>query len=96
VKSSAILFGRFDIAGVMTAHALFLGLMAWIGWWQLRGVPYFAGLAVAAALMYYQFRLMRGRTREGCFRAFLNNNWIGCVIFAGLAVDLYLDIRVTR
>jgi len=96
VKSSAILFGRFDIAGVMAAHVLFLGLMAWIGWWQLRGAAYFSGLAAASALMYYQYRLLRGRTREGCFRAFLNNNWVGCVIFIGLAVDLYFGIRVTR
>ncbi len=96
VKSSAILFGRFDIAGVMTAHAVFLGLMAWIGWWQFRGLPYFGGLLVAAALVFYQYRLMRGRTREGCFKAFLNNNWVGGVIFIGLALDLWLGIRVTR
>jgi len=93
VKSSAILFGRFDIAGVMAAHVLFLGLMAWIGWWQLRGVVYFAGLAVAVALVAYQYRLMRGRTREGCFKAFLNNNWVGCVIFIGIAADLWFGIR---
>lgn len=96
VKSSAILFGRYDIAGVMTAHALFLGLMAVIGWWQSRGLPYFAGLVAAAALVVYQFRLMRGRTRDGCFRAFLNNNWVGGVIFVGLAFDLWLGIRVAR
>jgi len=96
VKSSAILFGRFDVAGVMTAHALFLGLMTWIGWWQSRGVLYYAGLAVAAALVLYQYWLIRGRTREGCFRAFLNNNWVGGVIFIGLAADLWFGIRLGR
>ncbi len=93
VKSSAILFGRLDIAGVMTAHALFVGLMAWIGWWQMRGAFYYAGLAVAGALVLYQYRLMRGRTREGCFKAFLNNHWVGCVIFIGIAADLWFGMR---
>jgi len=96
VKSSAILFGRYDVAGVMTAHAMFLGLMAWIGWWQLRDAFYFGGLAVAGGLVLYQYRLIRGRTREGCFKAFLNNNWVGCVIFIGLAADLWFSIRVLR
>lgn len=96
VKSSAILFGRHDVTGVMIAHALFLALMAWIGWWQLRDVFYFGGLAVAGGLVLYQYRLIRGRTREGCFKAFLNNNWVGCVIFIGLAADLWFGIRVLR
>lgn len=87
VKSSAILFGRLDVLGVMVAHALFLGLMTWIGWWQLRGPFYFAGLMIASALVIYQYLLIRERSREGCFRAFLNNNWVGCSIFAGMAVD---------
>ncbi len=96
VKSSAILFGRWDVAGVMTAHALFLGLMAWIGWWQSRDVFYFAGLLAAGVLVLYQYRLIRAREREDCFKAFLNNNWVGCVIFIGLAADLWFGIRVLR
>ncbi|MGV3629169.1 MAG: 4-hydroxybenzoate octaprenyltransferase [Betaproteobacteria bacterium] len=96
VKSSAILFGRYDVAGIMAAHAVFLGLMAWIGWWQQRDVIYFAGLAAAVALVLYQYRLIRDRTREGCFKAFLNNNWVGCVIFIGIVADLWFGIRMLR
>lgn len=96
VKSSAILFGRYDVAGVMVTHALFLGLMAWIGWWQMRDVLYFSGLAAALVLVLYQYGLIRGRTRESCFKAFLNNNWVGCVIFIGLVADLWFGIRVLR
>lgn len=96
VKSSAILFGRYDVAGVMTAHGVFIGLMAWIGWWQMRDVLYFAGLAAAVVLVLHQYRLIRGRTREGCFKAFLNNNWVGCVIFIGLVADLWFGTRVLR
>lgn len=94
VKSSAILFGRYDVLGVLTAHALFLGMMTGIGWWQLRGSFYFAGLTIASALVVYQYFLIRNRSREGCFRAFLNNNWMGCVIFVGIAIDWWLNPQV--
>jgi 4-hydroxybenzoate polyprenyltransferase len=96
VKSSAILLGRYDVVGVMAAHAVFISLMAWIGWWQMRDVFYFAGLLVAVVLVLYQYRLIRDRTREGCFKAFLNNNWVGCVIFIGLVADLWFGIRMLR
>jgi 4-hydroxybenzoate polyprenyltransferase len=94
VKSSAILFGRYDVLGVMTAHVLFVALMAWIGWQQMRGVFYFAGLLVASALVVYQYMLIRDRQRDGCFRAFLNNNWVGCAIFVGTAVDWWQNPQV--
>jgi 4-hydroxybenzoate polyprenyltransferase len=94
LKSSAILLGDYDIAAVMASHAIFLGMMAVIGRWQLLGVLYYAGLAVAAVLVYQQYRLIRTREREGCFKAFLNNNWVGCAIFVGLAADLQLRIRL--
>ena len=76
--------------------SVFLGLMAWIGWWQMRDVLYFSGIIVAAGLVLLQYRMIRDRTREGCFRAFLHNNWVGCAIFAGLAADLALNLRVLR
>ncbi len=94
VKSSAILFGRYDVLGVMTAHVLFVALMAWIGWQQMRGVFYFAGLLVASALVVYQYMLIRDRQRDGCFKAFLNNNWVGCAIFVGTAVDWWQNPQV--
>lgn len=90
VKSSAILLGRLDVAGVMGAHSVFLVMMAAIGWWQFMGLYYYLGLAVAAGLMIYQYRLIRGRDRERCFKAFLNNNWVGFSIFLGIAADLFL------
>lgn len=92
LKSSAILLGRHDVAGVLIAQALFLLIMAGVGYERQLGVLYFAGLAVAAGLVAYQYRLIRERRREGCFKAFLNNNWLGFAIFAGLALDLYLRV----
>jgi 4-hydroxybenzoate polyprenyltransferase len=93
LKSSAILLGRYDVAGVMASQAVFLAMMAAIGRWQLLGVLYYAGLVVAAALVYHQYRLIRTRDREGCFKAFLNNNWVGFAIFLGLVADLHFRFR---
>lgn len=94
LKSSAILLGRYDVLGVMIAHALFLLVMAGVGYERKLGPLYFAGLLLAAGLVVYQYRLIRGRRREACFKAFLNNNWVGLAIFAGLALDLYIRVRL--
>jgi len=94
LKSSAILLGRHDVAGVMVAQALFLLTMAAVGHERQLGVLYFLGLAIAVALVVYQYHLIKGREREGCFKAFLNNNWVGFVIFAGLALDLFFRVRM--
>jgi 4-hydroxybenzoate polyprenyltransferase len=91
IGTSAIALGRFDVAAVMASYllmeAILLGLGAALG---LRW-PYFAGLAVAAGMMAYHYALIRGRTREGCFRAFRHNNWVGGTIFTGLALSYLLD-----
>jgi 4-hydroxybenzoate polyprenyltransferase len=94
LKSSAILLGRYDVAAVVASHAIFLMLMAIIGWWQFLGILYYVGLIIAAGLVYYQYRLIRTRDRDACFKAFVNNNWLGCAVFVGLAADLYFRIRL--
>jgi len=94
LKSSAILLGRYDVAAVMAAHAVFLAAMAAIGWWQGLGVLYYAGLAAAAGLIARQYQLIRDRDRGRCFQAFNDNNWMGLAIFAGLALDLLFAIKV--
>jgi 4-hydroxybenzoate polyprenyltransferase len=96
LKSSAILLGRFDVAAVMIAHALFLAILTAIGHWQRLDAFYFAGLAVAAGLALYQCWLIRGRDRARCFRAFRINNWVGLVVFAGLALDLHFRSGLLR
>jgi 4-hydroxybenzoate polyprenyltransferase len=94
LKSSAILLGRRDVAGVMACHTIFLIMLVAIGAWQFMGLLYYAGILVAAGLVRYQFRLIRTRERDACFKAFLNNNWVGCAIFVGIAADLYFRIRL--
>lgn len=84
IKSTAILFGEADrlIIGVLQVLTL------WPLWLLGRGLDFgwtwYLGLAVAAGLFVYQQWLIRDRQPEGCFRAFLNNQWVGAALFAGL------------
>jgi 4-hydroxybenzoate polyprenyltransferase len=84
IKTSALLFGRFDVAAVMACHAVFLGLMCWIGWRLRLAWPYYIGLAGAMVFMVQQYFLIRARDPQRCFTAFLNNNWLGCAVFAAI------------
>jgi len=84
IRTSALTLGRWDVAGVMASYALMLALLAVVGLARGLAWPYYAGLAVAAAMMIYHWRLIRDRSREGCFRAFRHNNWVGGAIFAGI------------
>ena len=86
VKSTAILFGRHDRVMVLLFHVLTLSLLAWTGALAGLGLRYYAGLVAAFGFMLYQQHLMRDRSRDGCFRAFLNNNWFGAAVFAGLVL----------
>ena len=92
VHSSAILFGRYDVLAVMLSHALFLGIMTYIGAWLGLGLLYFTGLAFAVVLAIVQFGLIRDRDREKCFQAFRSNGWMGGVIFAALALDMVVRL----
>jgi 4-hydroxybenzoate polyprenyltransferase len=87
IKTSAILFGGNDVLAVMTCYALFILAMLFIGIWQGYGPFYNGGLLAASVIAGYHYRLIRNRTREGAFKAFLHNNWIGAAIFAGIALD---------
>jgi len=87
VKSTAILFEDADRVIIGALQALLILALLLIGNQVGRGVPYLLGILVAAGLFVYQQMLIRDRAREHCFRAFLNNNWVGLAIFAGLATD---------
>ena len=91
MRTSAITLGRYDVAAVMASYALMAALLVWLGAALGFLWPYWVGLAAAAAMMAYHYRLIRGRTRDGCFRAFRHNNWIGLVIFAGIVASFELQ-----
>jgi len=92
LKTSAILFGRGDVAMTMLCLGVFIALMALIGARVMLGPAYFVGVAVAALFGAYQYVLIRSRTREGCFKAFLYNNWVGGALFVGIGADFLLGI----
>ncbi|MBL8377591.1 MAG: 4-hydroxybenzoate octaprenyltransferase [Burkholderiales bacterium] len=87
IRTSAILFGRFDVAIVMACYAGALAILAWVGRGAGLGVYFYAGLVVAVGIALYHYKLIAKRTREGCFKAFMHNNWLGAAVFAGIAVD---------
>ncbi len=90
MKTSAITLGRFDVAAVMAFYALYLLSWAALGRALGLGAWFLAGIAAAAAQAFWHFKLIRGRTREACFKAFRKNHWLGFAVFAGTALDLAL------
>lgn len=90
MRTSAITFGRFDVAAIMLCYVAALGINLVCGWiWGLRWW-FVAGVAVAALLAIYHYSLIRHRDRGDCFKAFLHNNWLGAALFAGVALDYAL------
>lgn len=88
IRTSAITLGRFDVIGVMAFYAAYLAIWAALGAGLAMRWPYFAGLAVAAAIALWHYTLIRDRSRDGCFRAFRLNHWVGFAVFAGVVADL--------
>ena len=93
IHSSALLFGKYDVAAVMACYAVTLALLAATGRMVGLGWAYYAGLAVAAGIALYHYTLIRNRNREECFKAFLHNNWFGAAVFAGVALDYLAHMR---
>jgi 4-hydroxybenzoate polyprenyltransferase len=89
IHTSALTLGRWDVAAVMTSYAGMVVLLLILGLYLSLLWPYYAGLGAAAAMMVYQWRLIRDRSREGCFKAFLHSNWVGAAIFVGI----FLGVR---
>lgn len=90
VRSSAILFGRADVAAVMFCYGAHLSLLLVVGSVIQARWPFYLGWAAALGCVVYHYLLIRSRAREDCFRAFRHNQWVGLAVFAGVAVDYAL------
>jgi 4-hydroxybenzoate polyprenyltransferase len=90
IKTSAITFGRYDVAAVMLCYAVSFAIILVVGWQYGLRFWFVAGLVAATACALYHYRLIRDRDRMGCFAAFRHNNWLGAMIFAGIALDYAL------
>jgi 4-hydroxybenzoate polyprenyltransferase len=87
-KSTAILFGEADLIAQGVLYALFVVTLVCTGVSARLAPLYYVGLAVAAGLIVWEFRIARHRDRDGCFRAFLHNNWVGVTVFAGIVLGV--------
>ncbi len=92
VKSTAILFGELDRLMVGVVQICFFVVMLLVGSQLALGRYYYLGLALAASLSLYQQYLIRRREPSACFKAFLNNNWVGAVILIGLIAHYALAV----
>lgn len=89
IKSSAIFFGKHEVIAVMICYAVMLGLLVYIGQFMGFNHLYYIGLVAALLLALRQYILIRNRHKTDCFKAFVQNNWIGLAIFVGLAAQYY-------
>lgn len=87
IKTSAITFGRFDVAAIMICYALTLSILAAVGYTLHLGWPYWVGLMAAAGIALYHYTLIKDRDTTKCFTAFMHNNWLGAAVFAGILLD---------
>jgi 4-hydroxybenzoate polyprenyltransferase len=85
IRTSALTFGRYDVAAVMFCYGVTLGIYAVLGYTLRFGWLYWAGWAGALGCALYHYTLIRGRERMPCFAAFRHNNWLGGILFAGIA-----------
>jgi 4-hydroxybenzoate polyprenyltransferase len=92
LKSTAILFGEADRAIIAVLQGLVLLLLVLVGLRFELGYWHYAGIGTGAVLFLYQQALIRERQRDGCFRAFLNNNLFGLAIFTGIALHYFYKV----
>ncbi|MGH6626081.1 MAG: 4-hydroxybenzoate octaprenyltransferase [Burkholderiaceae bacterium] len=86
MKTSAITLGRFDVAGVMLSYLLYLLIWAVALAERASGAIFYVAIAIAAGQVMWHYSLIRERSRDGCFKAFRLNHWLGFTLFAGFAV----------
>jgi len=92
MRTSALTLGAYDVPAVMLSYMLMLAILSGTGIYLQMPGPYYVGLAAAWSMMLYHYFLIRGRTREGCFRAFRHNNWVGVAIFLGIVFSYPLRL----
>ena len=89
VKSTAILFGQYDKLIIGLLQIVMVGLLVVIGSLANLGMVFYGSLVLAAALFVYQQQLMVNRERAPCFKAFMNNNYVGFILFIGMVISYF-------
>ena len=96
IKSFEISLGRFDVVGIVLFYLLFIGIWAVALSPYALGAIFYISIAAALAQAVWHFTLIRTRTREGCFKAFRINHWLGATVFAGLAGSYLVRQLLTK
>jgi len=87
MKTSAITLGRFDVAAITMFYLAYLAIWLWISWRHVPGIILIIAFAIALTQVAWHYALIKDRTREGCFKAFRLNHWLGFTLFAGIALS---------
>lgn len=87
IRSSAVTFGDHDITAIMLCHAAFLAILSWVGYRVGFGRYFYSAVIVSMVFIVMQYRDIRGRDRQRCFKAFLDNNRVGAALFAGVVLE---------
>ncbi|USD65398.1 4-hydroxybenzoate octaprenyltransferase [Vibrio sp. SCSIO 43136] len=90
IKSTAIMFGRFDKLIIGLLQLVVIAMLIGLGELLALGSVFYWAVLVAAGLFVYQQWLIRGRERDACFTAFLNNNYVGMVLTFGLVINAFM------
>jgi len=90
MKTSAITLGRWDVPAVMLFYGLFLVIWGVVVGRTIASPTWWAAVAIAAAQVAWHYHLIHGRTRDGCFKAFRLNHWVGAALFAGVVLASWL------
>ncbi len=90
IRSTAITFGRFDVALIQCFYIAMLAMMAFVGHLLNVHWPYHVSLIGALGVVFYHYQLIKDREEAGCFKAFLHNNWLGAVLFGGILMNYYV------
>jgi 4-hydroxybenzoate polyprenyltransferase len=91
VKSTAIFFGKYDTFIIGVLHLLTLMIITIVGIMNDRGPLFYLSILIAAGFAIYQQFLTKNKEPQKCLQAFLNNNWLGMVIFIGIATDYFVQ-----
>ncbi len=88
MKTSAITLGDADVPAITAFYLVFLGIWTAVLWGQVNPIVWGAMLVVALAQVAWHWRLIKDRTRDGCFKAFRQNHWLGFTVFVGVVLGL--------
>ena len=88
MKTSAITLGEWDVAAVTGFYLVFLAIWTAVLWGQVNPLVWAAAMVVALAQVAWHHHLIKDRTREGCFKAFRLNHWLGFTVFLGVVLGV--------